>query len=88
MDMGMVKKSISVTEQQEQWVKSQISGGHFGNESEVIRDLIRERQAKEKETPEEIQAIRQALLEGEKSGFSEKSIDDIWNEARKKHAQL
>ena len=43
--MGMVKKSISVTEQQEQWVKSQISSGHFGNESEVIRDLIRERQA-------------------------------------------
>ncbi len=84
--MGMVKKSISVTEKQEQWVKSQISSGQFGNESEVFRDLIRERQAKEKETPEEIQAIRQALLEGEKNGFSEKSIDDIWNEARIKHA--
>ena len=84
--MGMVKKSISVTEKQEQWVKSQISGGHFGNESEVIRDLIRERQAREEETPEEIQAIRKALLEGEKNGFSDKSIDDIWNEARKKHA--
>ena len=84
--MGMVKKSISVTEKQEKWVKSQISAGHFGNESEVIRDLIRERQAREKETPEEIQAIRKALLEGEKNGFSDKSIDDIWNEARKKHA--
>ena len=85
--MGMVKKSISVTEKQDQWVKSQISSGHFGNESEVFRDLIRERQAKEKEneTSEEIQAIRQALIEGEKNGFSEKSIDDIWNEARRKN---
>lgn len=42
--------------------------------------------AKERETPEEIQAIRKALLKGEKNGFSDKSIDDIWNEARKKHA--
>ncbi len=84
--MGMVKKSISVTENQEQWVKSQIDSGRFGNESEVFRDLIRERQAREQETPEEIQAIRKALLEGEKNGFSEKSIDDIWNEARKKNA--
>ena len=84
--MGMVKKSISVTEKQEQWVKAQISSGHFGNESEVIRDLIRERQAREQETPEEIKAIRKALLEGEKNGFSEKSIDDIWDEARKRNA--
>ncbi len=38
--MGMVKKSISVTENQEQWVKSQIDSGRFGNESEVFRDLI------------------------------------------------
>jgi antitoxin ParD1/3/4 len=83
--MGMVKKSISVTENQEKWVKSQVEGGRFGNESEVIRDLIRERQAKEHETPEEIKAIREALLEGEKNGFSEKSIDDIWREARKDH---
>ena len=83
--MGMVKKSISVTEKQEQWVKSQIASGNFGNDSEVFRDLIRERQAKEQETPAEIQAIRSALIEGEKSGFSEKSIDEIWDEARRQH---
>ncbi len=80
--MGMVKKSISVTEQQEQWIKAKIISGDFGNESEVFRDLIRERQAKEQESPEEIKAIRKALIEGERSGFSEKSIDEIWNEAR------
>lgn len=83
--MSMVKKSISVTEQQEQWVKEQIAGGHFGNESEVIRDLIRERQAKEQETTEEIRAIRKALIEGEKSGFVDQNIDEIWNEARQRH---
>ncbi|MFV1985156.1 MAG: type II toxin-antitoxin system ParD family antitoxin [Thiohalomonadales bacterium] len=40
----MIKKSISVTDHQNDWIKTQIKTGHFGNESEVIRELIRERQ--------------------------------------------
>lgn len=81
----MVKKSISVTVQQDTWIKSQIESGYFGNESEVIRELIRERQIKEQETPAEIEAIRQALIEGEKSGVSNKSIEEIWEVARQNY---
>jgi antitoxin ParD1/3/4 len=80
--MPMVKKSISVTEQQDSWIKAQIKTGHFGNESEVVRELIRERQMNEQETPAEIAAIRAALIEGEKSGFTNNSVDEIWEEAR------
>ena len=58
--MPMVKKSISITDQQDSWIKSQIATGHFGNESEIIRELIRERQIREQETPAEIVAIRGA----------------------------
>jgi antitoxin ParD1/3/4 len=83
--MPMVKKSISVTEQQDGWIKAQIKTGHFGNESEVIRDLICERQMREQETPEEIVAIRAALIEGENSGISTRSVDEIWEEARLRH---
>ncbi len=83
--MAMVKKSITVTTQQDDWIKAQIESGYFGNESEVIRELIRERQIKEQETPAEIEAIRQALIEGEKSGFSDRSVDEIWKEARQRH---
>jgi len=78
----MVKKSISVTEQQDSWIKAQIKTGHFGNESEVVRELIRERQMNEQETPAEIAAIRAALIAGEKSGFTNNSVDEIWEEAR------
>ncbi len=81
----MVKKSISVTDQQDSWIKAQIKSGHYGNESEVVRELIRERQLRELETPAEIEAIRAALIEGEKSGFSELSVDEIWEEARQRH---
>ena len=84
-DMGMIKKSISVTEKQEKWVKAQIASGNFGNDSEVFRDLIRERQTKEQETAKEIKAIRKALIEGEKSGFSNKSVDEIWQEAQQQY---
>lgn len=86
--MGMVKKSISVTEQQDSWIKAQIQTGHFGNESEVIRELIRERQLREKETPAEIEAIRAALIQGEQSGFSDRSVDEIWEDARQRYRSL
>ena len=78
--MGMVKKSISVTEQQDSWIKAQIKTGHFGNESEIIRELIRERQLREQETPAQIEAIRAALIEGEQSGFTDRSVDEIWDQ--------
>ncbi|MFN2288672.1 MAG: type II toxin-antitoxin system ParD family antitoxin [Chromatocurvus sp.] len=75
--MAMVKKSISVTDQQDMWIKAQIHSGHFGNESEVVRELIRERQIREQETRTDIEAIRSALIEGEQSGFSKRTPDQI-----------
>jgi antitoxin ParD1/3/4 len=81
----MVKKSISVTDQQDSWIKAQIKSGHYGNESEVVRELIRERQLRDQETPAEIEAIRAALIEGEESGFSDRSVDEIWEDARQRH---
>ncbi|MGB5164646.1 MAG: type II toxin-antitoxin system ParD family antitoxin [Woeseiaceae bacterium] len=83
--MPMVKKSISVTDQQDSWIKAQIKTGHYGNESEVVRELIRERQLRDQETPAEIEAIRAALIEGEESGFSNRSVDEIWEDARQRH---
>ncbi|MGB5245967.1 MAG: type II toxin-antitoxin system ParD family antitoxin [Woeseia sp.] len=83
--MPMVKKSISITDQQDSWIKSQIKTGHYGNESEVVRELIRERQLRDQETPAEIEAIRAALIEGEESGFSNRSVDEIWEDARQRH---
>jgi len=87
--MPMVKKSISVTDQQDSWIKAQIETGRYGNESEIIRELIRERQTREQETPEEIEAIRAALIAAEESikrdGYSRKSVDEIWEEAKAKY---
>lgn len=80
--MSMVKKSISVTDMQSDWIKAQIATGHYGNESEVIRELIRERQMQQQETPQEIATIRAKLLEAERSGFTDQTVTQIWESAR------
>lgn len=80
--MSMVKKSITVTDQQDSWIKAQIEMGHYGNESEIIRELIRERQLREQETSREIEAIRAKLIKAEKSGFTDQSPVEILKEIK------
>ena len=80
--MSMIKKSISVTDQQNDWIKAQIKTGHFGNESEVVRELIRERQIREQETPAQIEAIRAKLIKAEQSGFSNQTAKEILKEIK------
>ncbi len=62
--MGTVRKTITVTDQQDAWIKAQIEAGRYTNDSECIRDLIR----REQERSVEIEGIRLALIEGESSG--------------------
>lgn len=62
--MGTLRKTITLTDQQDNWIKAQIYAGHYTNDSEYIRDLIR----REQERSLEIEAIRSALVEGEASG--------------------
>lgn len=62
--MATVRKTITVTDQQDHWIKAQIEAGHYTNDSEYIRDLIR----REQERTEQVEAIRAALLDGEASG--------------------
>lgn len=62
--MATVRKTITLTDKQDGWIKAQIEAGHYTNDSEYIRDLIR----REQERSAEIEAVRAALIEGEASG--------------------
>lgn len=66
--MGTVRKTITLTDQQNAWIAAQIEAGSYTNDSEAIRDLIR----REQERGFEIETIRHALIEGERSGEAEK----------------
>jgi antitoxin ParD1/3/4 len=78
--MGTVRKTITFTEQQAQWIKAKIAGGQFTNDSEYIRDLVR----RDQEKNAEIEAIRAALIEGEHSGISTRTPDDIRKAVQKR----
>ncbi len=62
--MGTTRKTITVTDQQDEWIKAQITAGGFTNVSEYVRDLIRRDQARNTE----IEAVRAELIKGEASG--------------------
>ncbi len=78
--MAMVKKSITVTEQQDAWIKAQIVTGNYSNESEFLRDLIR----KEQNYDADIEAIRIALIKAEGRGMGSRTPDQIKQTVQKR----
>lgn len=62
--MATVRKTITVTDAQDSWIKAQVDSGQYTNDSECIRDLIR----REQEQRYSLEAIRSALIAGEASG--------------------
>lgn len=85
--MGTVRKTITFTEQQDQWIKAKIAGGQFTNDSEYIRDLVR----RDQEKTAELEMLRAAIIEGEHSGVSDRTPEDIRKAVRermRKNGQL
>ncbi|RZS96863.1 type II toxin-antitoxin system ParD family antitoxin [Cecembia calidifontis] len=76
--MSTIRKTLTFTEQQDKWIKAQIKDGGFTNESEYIRHLIREDQARNKK----FIRLKESIKEGIDSGISEKTVKDIMNEVQ------
>lgn len=79
--MGVIRKSITFTEQQDAFVKSLIEQGFYTNDSEYIRDIIR----KDQERRKRIVDLNDALIDGMESGPTDATIDSIWEEAISEH---
>ena len=79
--MAMTRKTITITDKMDDWVKGQVESGKYGNDSEYFRDLIRKDQSKE----DNLETLRNLLVEGEQSGSSDLSVTDIWDEAEERH---
>jgi antitoxin ParD1/3/4 len=78
--MSMTRKTITISEAMETWVKSQIAAGRYANDSEYFRDLIRrdqERRAAEEE-------LGRLIDEARASGVSDKDVPQIMREVEEK----
>jgi antitoxin ParD1/3/4 len=76
--VATVRKTITLTDAQDDWIKAQVANGDFTNDSEYFRDLIRRDQEKER-------ALKAAIDEGLASGISPRTVDDIWAEAEARY---
>ncbi|MXZ72054.1 MAG: type II toxin-antitoxin system ParD family antitoxin [Acidobacteria bacterium] len=74
--MGTVRKTITLTDLQDQWIKARIAAGHYTNDSEYIRDLIR----RDHERGTGIEALKAAVREGLDSGPTDKTVPTIMQE--------
>ena len=73
----MATMNISLPDAMRKWIEAQIEAGEYANASDYIRDLIRHDQR-------EREALRVALIEGERSGPSERSVTDIARQTKRR----
>ncbi len=71
--MSTIRKSITFTDKQNEWIKLQIQKGDFTNDSEYIRELVRKDQMQNLKLIE----LKNAIDEGFNSGSSDLQISDI-----------
>jgi antitoxin ParD1/3/4 len=71
--MTMMRKTITIPDAMDGWIKSQIESGRYGNDSEYFRDLIRRDQDKRQAEQELLFLIQEGL----NSGVSTSTVQDI-----------
>jgi len=77
--MTTIRKSLTITKAQEQWIKLQIEKGGFANDSEYMRHLIR----LDEERNRQFLITKAAIQEGYESGISPevRTVEDIMKAA-------
>ena len=71
--MGTVRKTVTLTNQQSEWIKARIAEGDFTNDSEYIRDLVR----RDQQHQTTLDALREAIQDGLQGGDSDRTVADI-----------
>ncbi|HRN62170.1 MAG TPA: hypothetical protein PLI48_04215 [Gammaproteobacteria bacterium] len=91
--MAVIRKTITVTDQQDAWIAGQVRAGRFTNDSELIRDLIRREQERCLEVHAAVehdrwfrQQVHAALDKANAPDAKFHSLDDVADRVRR-HAR-
>lgn len=76
----MTRQSISLANQNDEWLKEQVSKEEFTSKSEAVNYLIK--QARERE--EYHNYVQMKIDRGIKSGFSTKTKEELFDEIKKR----
>jgi antitoxin ParD1/3/4 len=77
----MATMNVSLPDLMKEWVEDQIKTGHYSNVSDYVRDLIR----RDQEYHDRREMLIKALITGENSGVSDRSLEDIWQSVKARH---
>lgn len=78
--MPMVKRTCSITEQLDEYVKARMATGEYASDSEYLMELIK----RDREENKEIAYIRSKLIKAEQSGFTDKTRDEVLAEIKER----
>ncbi len=81
--MATIRKTVTFTEQQDHWIKAQIEAGEFTNDSEYLRNLVRQDQAQNND----FISLKIKLQQGLDSVVSSKSLPEIMKEVEARMKQ-
>ena len=76
----MARQSISLTQQNDEWLKSQVDSKEYSSKSERVNDLVR--QARKQQV--QMNWLKAKLERAEKSGFTEDSKEMIRKQSKAK----
>jgi antitoxin ParD1/3/4 len=76
--INMARQSISLTEPNDEWLKTQVDKKEYSSKSELINDLIR--QARKQQI--QIDWLRAKIEKAEISGFTNDSKQEILNQSK------
>jgi antitoxin ParD1/3/4 len=69
----MARQSISLTQPNDDWLKSQVQNKEYSSKSELVNDLIRQARKQQRQ----IDWISNKLESSEKSGFTDERREEI-----------
>ncbi|MBN2777712.1 MAG: type II toxin-antitoxin system ParD family antitoxin [Bacteroidales bacterium] len=74
----MTRQSISFTEPNDEWLKTQVESKEYSSKSELVNDLIRQARNQQRQ----IDWLRSKLESAENSGFTNDSKEEILLESK------
>ena len=77
----MTRQSITLANQNDEWLKQQVANEEFTSKSEAVNYLIK--QAREHD--EYVEFVRMKLDRAERSGFSTKTKEELLADIKKKY---